>query len=55
MGNTSCKDDLMVYALYILILFGEWVWEGKGVGRGEGGGEGIREGGWGTGPLYQEV
>ncbi len=21
MGNTSCKDDLMAYALYILILF----------------------------------
>ncbi len=21
-GNTSCKDDLMAYALYILILFG---------------------------------
>jgi hypothetical protein len=23
MGNTSCKDDLMAYALYILILFAQ--------------------------------
>jgi hypothetical protein len=22
MGHTSCKDDLMAYAMYILIIFG---------------------------------